>query len=115
MNKFELLAITERIQMEADEMAYQLVKAGQLARIQSICLFNIFWISELSRIICTEKTLEFLDENKKEFKRKLTLKEFFNIDLLVNNFQYETFPQFKKAFKAITSEPNLILNVKLKI
>jgi hypothetical protein len=115
MNKYDLLKFMETVQMEADEMAYNLVKVGQLARIQSICSFNLFWLSELSSLVCTEKTIDFLDKYSKEFKRKLTIKEFMNIDLLTSNYEYENFNQFKKAYSNFTNDPKMIMNIRIKL
>lgn len=112
MNKYELLSTIERIQCEADEMAYNLIKAGQLAKIQSVCQFNIFWVSEISHMIATSPVIDFLSNNTGQFKRKLTIAEFMNADFLIRNFEVKTWDEFKQLFAKY--KPELFNNLKQK-
>jgi hypothetical protein len=110
----ELFKYAENCQMEADKMAYQLNLIGRLALVQSICNFNLFWLSELSPLICRNKVIDFMFENRQEFKRKLSVDEFLKADLLITKFEITDFKHFKTMFSNYSKESNLFNNLKSK-
>jgi len=92
--KKDYLQYAEQCQMQADNMAYQLLKAQKLSVIQSICNFNIAFIDNLSPVFV--RSLDFFYENVRDFKRKLTLKEFLYYDYLVYWNGLKTVKELKK-------------------
>ncbi len=86
MKKEELIEVLSGVQLEADKMAYMIIRLEKLARIQSICSFNVFWIDTLSPLVLSPKVMDFLIENQEKFKRKLSVREFFALDLIVKYY-----------------------------
>lgn len=97
----ELKQHAEMCQMAADEMAYQLTdlidKDKLLSIFQSHCNFNLFWVYSIApEVVLHISSIEFLNENSKHFKRKLSIKELLNYDLVINLKEPENFNDFKK-------------------
>ena len=105
MNYNELKQHAEMCQMEADNMAYQIVKLRELMQLQSICDFNIFWLNSISPVLLREKTIEFLLENKVMFTRKITAKEMIVFDTVIQHGNPNEFSQFKEMVKNQTLFP----------
>lgn len=108
----KLAKYAEAVQMDADKMAYRLLWAGRLATLQSICDFNIFWISEISITICTDKTVDFLNEHKKRFKRKINTREFIDMDFILSNFLVDDFEEFMKIYTNYVNKKKIFNNMK---
>jgi len=92
----ELKQHAEMCQMAADEMAYQFTdfidKSGTLSIFQSICDFNLFWIYSIApEVVLHIKTIEFLKENIKHFKRKISIPELMIFDTAIMTKQPENF------------------------
>ena len=96
----ELKQHAETCQMAADEMAYQLTsfteRSNTIAVFQSFCDFNLFWLYSIApEVILHIETIRFLVENSQHLKRKLSVKELLNYDLIIGIKQPETFKDFK--------------------
>jgi len=101
MNYSELTQHAEMCQMAADEMAYQLTDLIERDKILSIfqsqCNFNLFWLYSIApEVVLHIKTIEFLNNNSDNFKRKLSIKELLNYDLVINLKEPYNFNDFKK-------------------
>ncbi len=104
MNYNELKIHAETCQMAADEMAHgfndYLYKSNHLSIFQSHCNFNLYFIYSIEpEVILHIKTIEFLNEHRINFKRKISIKELFKFDLIVNCFNPDNFEDFKKRIK----------------
>jgi hypothetical protein len=111
----KLIEIIETLQSDADFMAYRLIYAGELARLQSVCDFNVFWLSELSPIILHRETVEFVLTNIRDFKRKLSIREFMDADFVIGNFTPKDMVEFKRIYSNYRKKKNIFNNIKLKI
>lgn len=107
MTKEDLLLISEQVLMEADQMAYQQWSAMKLANVQSICNFNIFWLRDVSPLICKPHVVDFFYNNVSRFKRKMDVKEFLMADLLVSVYEIDDFDQFRVMFTNYKKDPNM--------
>lgn len=112
MVDYKLLQSIEALQADADMMAYRLVFAGKLAQIQSICDFNVFWLSEISPLIVAPETVDFIVHNIKHIKRKLTVNEFLDAEFIIKCFRPENWNDFKKVFQNYAKKPKIINNLK---
>lgn len=97
----ELIQHAETCQMAADELAHDfsnfIEKNKQIATFQSYCDFNLAFIYSVApEVILHIEAIEFLNNNRQNLKRKLTVKELLRFDLLINHFKPETFDDFKK-------------------
>lgn len=104
MNYNELKIHAETCQMAADEMAHDfndyLIKSNILSVFQSHCDFNLFFIYSIyPEVILHIKTIEFLNKYKSNFKRKITIKELFKFDLIINCYNPSNFDDFKRRIK----------------
>ena len=99
----QLERFASELQVEADRMAYKIVKTekivGGLSVIQSMCNFNIFWLYQVSPLIITEKTIDFMSNYRDKFKRELSVKEVMHIDWLVSHGNFHNFSEFSEAYK----------------
>jgi hypothetical protein len=67
-----------------------------LASFQSFCDFNLFWLYSIApEVVLHIETIRFLSENAKHLKRKLSIKELLNYDLIIGIKHPETFEDFK--------------------
>lgn len=103
-----LMKHAESCQEEADKTAYQLTKliedVSVLVSVQSICDFNLFWLYEISSVVIHDATILFLDENKKEFKRKLSISELIQFDGIITHNNINDFNHFKELVKKIKNK-----------
>jgi hypothetical protein len=104
MNYTELTQHAEMCQMAADEMAHNFIdfieKSKQISLFQSHCDFNLAFIySTAPEVILHIESVAFLNENRSNFKRKLSLKELLRFDFLINYYKLETFNEFKNLLK----------------
>ena len=104
MNYNELQKHAETCQMAADELAHDysdyLTKSSILARFQSYCEPNLFFIySVWPEVILHIESIDFLLKNKDRFKRKISLKELLRFDFIINSNKPETFEEFKILLK----------------
>jgi len=112
--KIDLRKHAEYCQMEADNMAYVILRAKMLASVQSVCDFNLFWLDGISDLVVSVETLEFIEENISRFKRRLTMKEFLNADLVISRFNPENFDDFSRMYSAYSKQPDMFCNLKRK-
>ena len=72
-------------QLIADEITLTVIKEreiiSRLAELQCYCDFNVIHVYEISPVLMHIETIQFVLKNHAELKRKLTLREFFNLDL----------------------------------
>ena len=98
-----LMQHAESCQAEADKTSYQLTtiieEISILSSVQSICDFNLFWLSGISPLIIYDKTLKFLNENKSKFKRKLSIKEIIEYDWIIAHNEISDFKKFINLVK----------------
>lgn len=106
-----ILSLVEEVQTEADSMAYQQLQAMKLANIQSVCDFNIFWVRDISPLVCTPCVIDFLWNNVSKFKRKLSIKEFLMADLLIKMYEPSNFEEFRVMFMNYKKTPDLFNNL----
>jgi len=83
------------IERENDELTYHLITFEKLSILQSICNFNVFWIWNLSPVLLHIETVRFLCKHKKKFKKKMTIKQLFNFDMIIYWMKPENFNDFK--------------------
>ena len=103
MNYKELKQHASDCQLAADEIAGKFIKMESISIVQSICDFNLSWLYQLSpEVLIHSSTIEFLMENIKNFKRKITIQEMLNYDLLITCKNINTFEEFKQLFKTKT-------------
>ena len=100
----ELQKHAESCQMAADELAHDysdyLTKSSILARFQSHCEANLFFIySVWPEVILHIESIDFLLKNKERFKRKLKLNELLRFDFLINTEKPGNFDDFTKLLK----------------
>lgn len=98
MTKYEILAKYSELQVDADEMAYQLSLVWDMAVVQGICDFNLFFVSGLSPLVATADVVGFLAKHAKMFKRKMRVGEFMKADFLIRNFYPDDFGHFQKMY-----------------
>jgi hypothetical protein len=82
--------------MEADNLAYLLLKAKRLMILQSLCDFNVWWMSDISPVIMTDETIAFLTNNKNKFKRKISIHEFLLFDAIIKHKKPSSFNEFQE-------------------
>jgi hypothetical protein len=112
MVDYKLMQSIEGLQSDADMMAYRLVFAGKLARVQSVCEFNIFWLSEVSPLIVAPETVDFMTHNLKHIKRKLTVNEFLDAEFIIKCFRPENWNEFKKIFQNYSKKTKIMNSLK---
>jgi hypothetical protein len=84
-------------QLAADDISYNFITALSLARVQSICDFNVFWLYSIApEVVLHIKTVDFLKENIDKFKRKISIKEMLIYDFLINLNNPDNFNEFKE-------------------
>lgn len=110
----DVIKFAESCQMEADNMAYELIKAKKMATVQSICEFNIFWLRDISPLICQDNTVDFLYEHIEKFKRKLSAREFLMADTIISNLPVSDFDEFSRIFSAYRKNIRVFDNMKIK-
>jgi hypothetical protein len=90
-------------QISADEMAIRLIEQQRIMSlisvVQSICDFNLAFIYHTSVVLVNLDTLEFMQENIKRFKRKITLREFFIYDFAIRAYEFKDWNDFVKHYK----------------
>ncbi len=104
MNYNELQKHAESCQMAADELAHDysdyLTKSSILARFQSHCESNLFFVYSIApEIILHIESIDFLLKHKEKFKRKISLKELLRFDFIINSNKPETFEEFVDLLK----------------
>lgn len=107
----KVMLMAESIQEEADRMAYQQWKTMKVAIVQSICDFNLFWLRDVSPLICTPVVIDFMRDNITMFKRKLSVKEFLMADLLIKMYEPSNFEEFRIMFSNYRNDPELFNNL----
>ena len=96
MNYKELKHHASTCQMSADEMAIRLIKVDVIKVVQSMCNFNLFYVYDISpEVFVHFNTIEFLYDNIKHFKRKISIKELSNYDHLITHNKINSFDEFK--------------------
>lgn len=87
-------------QMAADEMAIKLLAQqriyGAISIFQDACDFNLAWLYQLSpEVVLHVESLEFLADNVRNFKRKITISEIFRYDFIIRYNEIKDFNKFK--------------------
>ena len=100
------------MEMDVEELEYQIGQVNRFAVVQSICDFNLFWVATLSTLVCTMPVIDFLCENMHNIKRKLSVAEFMRADFVIANLAPVDFSDFTLLYKAFT--PELMYNLKAK-
>lgn len=89
-------------QLEADKMAIELIKQRELtsniAVVQGICDFNLYWLKQLSPLLVRDETLEVLAKIAKKFTRKLTVGEVMKLDGIIYHGKVTNFRDIKSKF-----------------
>ena len=86
------------LEIDVEELEYQMNEVGMYSVIQGICDFNLFWVATLP-MVCRHCVIDFLFEHVNKFKRKLTLREFFVVDFIISNFHPVDFDEFSGMYK----------------
>jgi len=100
MKKEQLEIYSSELESEIFKIAYDEIKFRSIYDIlvvfQSHCNFNLFWVYSIApEVVLHIKTIEFLNDNSNHFKRKLSIKELLNYDLVINIKEPENFSEFK--------------------
>lgn len=95
MKREQLESYASELEMENDSMAYLLIKAKKLIELQGICEFNVWWMHDISPILMKDATIDFLNDHKDKFLRRITSKEFIIYDSIISLLEPETFDEFK--------------------
>ena len=87
-------------QIAADEMAIKLIEQERafnaISVFQSMCNFNLSWLYNISPgIFIHIETIEFLADNIKEFKRKISIEEIVKFDYVLELNEIKDFKHFK--------------------
>lgn len=99
----------EMCQMAADEMAHNFTdfieKNKEIAIFQSNCDFNLSFIYSIApEVVLHIESIEFLNKNRTNLKRKLSVKELLRFDFLINHYKPGNFEEFKKLLKTNKNE-----------
>ena len=95
MRKEYLEKYTADLELENDQMAYLLIQVKRLIELQPLCDFDVWWMHDVSPLLMNEKTIDFLNEHKERFRRKITAREFIVYDLIIKHGDPETFDEFR--------------------
>ena len=87
-------------QMIADKMTLTVINEreiiSKLAELQCYVDFNVIHVYEISPVLIHLEPVDFVCKNATELKRKLTLSEFFKLDLKRDELKkYNSFAEFK--------------------
>ena len=107
MNKKEEIILkrinyhVSHFQLAADEMAIKLIEQERafnaISVFQSMCDFNLSWLYHVSPgVLIHIETIEFLTDNIKEFKRKVSIEEIVKFDYVLELNEIKDFKDFKE-------------------
>lgn len=94
MNYQQLQRHAATCEMEADSMAILWLKARKLMMLQSVCDFNLFWLHDVSPLLVTDETIDFLLEHRDKFK-KISVREFNLYDMIIKVKHPADFDEFE--------------------
>ena len=106
MNRLQLENYASELEMDVYHISYHLLRAKQLMLLQSICVFNVWWMADISPLLMSDETVKFLTDNKDHFKRKMTAREFVLYDAIIKHKCPETFKEFTLYVKTQTLTKN---------
>lgn len=94
MNHKQLQQHASTCQLEADGLAIKLLKAQKFIMLQSVCDFNLFWLHDVSPLLVTDETIDFLLQYRDKFK-KISVREFNLYDMIIKVKHPADFDEFE--------------------